>query len=79
MTAQIDRFSLVTAPLSLYFNEVRLSDATGFIWQEGRHAPLWLVHPARGRAVDVVAIPLPYADESPIVTCIRSTGTLQLS
>jgi hypothetical protein len=122
MTAQIDQFSLVTVPLSLYFNEAHLSNATGFIWQEGRqnylitnwrvttgrnsltgkplqshggrpnkiHAlfntrvqqflkqehfinirdaddkPLWLAHPARGRAVDVVAIPLPYADEDPI-------------
>ncbi len=33
---QIDQFSLVTAPLSLYFNETHLSEATGFIWQEGR-------------------------------------------
>jgi hypothetical protein len=122
MTAELDRFSLVTAPLSLHFNDTHLSDATGFIWQEGRqnylitnwhvvtarHAQtgkslnthggrpnkihalfntriqqflkqthvinirdaddkaLWLAHPARGRAVDVVAIPLPYADEDPI-------------
>jgi hypothetical protein len=122
MTAQIDRFSLVTVPLSLYFNDRHLSDATGFIWQEGRQnylitnwhvatgrsafdgnslhshggrpnairalfntriqqflkqehvigirdedgRPLWLAHPARGRAVDVVAIPLPYADDNPI-------------
>jgi hypothetical protein len=36
MTAQIDQFSLVTVPLSLYFNEAHLSNATGFIWQEGR-------------------------------------------
>lgn len=122
MTAQIDRFSLVTAPLSLFFNETHLSDATGFIWQErgqnylitnwhvvtGRNAqngqpindhggrpniiralfnarvhqfskqehiirirdsddnPLWLAHPSHGRSVDVVAIPLPYADADPV-------------
>jgi hypothetical protein len=36
MTTQIDRFSLVTAPLSLYFNEQHLSHATGFIWKDGR-------------------------------------------
>jgi hypothetical protein len=122
MAAQIDQFSLVTAPLSLYFNETHLSDATGFIWQEGRqnylitnwhvvtarsfqtrkplnthggrpnkiHAlfntriqqflkqphiisirdeddkALWLAHPSPGRRVDVVAIPLAYADEDPI-------------
>jgi hypothetical protein len=119
VTAQIDRFTLTTAPLSLYFNDTHLSEATGFIWQEGRQnylitnwhvvtgrnaetgenlkahgarpnkirayfntriqqflkqehfiairddedRPSWLVHPARGRAVDVVAIPLPYADD----------------
>lgn len=122
MPAQIDQFSLVTVPLSLYFNDTHLSDATGFIWQQGRqnylitnwhvvtarnsqtgkqlnkhggrpnkiHAlfntriqqflkqphivnirdaedkPLWLAHPSRGRGVDVVAIPLPYADEDVI-------------
>jgi hypothetical protein len=36
MTARLDRFSLVTAPFSLYFNDTHLSDATGFIWQQGR-------------------------------------------
>jgi hypothetical protein len=122
MTAEIDQFSLTTVPLSLYFNETYLSDATGFIWQVGRqnylitnwhvvtarhaqtgkslnshggrpnkiHAlfntriqqflkqphiinirdaddkPLWLADFPRGRAIDVVAIPLPYADEDPI-------------
>lgn len=122
MTAQIDRFSLVTAPLSLYYDNQHLSDATGFIWQNGgqnylitnwhvasgRNArdgtslqnhggrpniirarfntrmqqfekqehlirirddeekPLWLAHPSRGRGVDIVAIPLPYADDDPI-------------
>ena len=34
MTAAIDQFSLVTAPLSLYFANSHLSDAAGFIWQE---------------------------------------------
>ncbi|WP_296739043.1 serine protease [Mesorhizobium sp.] len=122
MTAQIDRFSLVTAPLSMYFDGTHLSDATGFIWEQGpqnylitnwhvvtgRNAldgrslhghggrpnvvralfntrvqqflkqehvirirdddgrPLWLTHPSRGRAVDVVAIPLPYDDDNAI-------------
>jgi len=122
MTAQIDQFSLVTCPLSLFFNETHLSDATGFVWQDGaqpylitnwhvvtgRNAadgrilnahggrpneirallntrvqhflkqehririrdeddrPVWLAHPSRGRAVDVVAIPLPYHGNEPI-------------
>ena len=123
MPTQIDQFSLTTAPLSLYFNDTHLSDATGFIWHQGpknylitswhvvtaRNArtgkhlfdhggrpnkirtlfnvrmqqfqkqehvitirddddkPQWLAHPSRGRAVDVVAIPLPYqGDEDPI-------------
>jgi hypothetical protein len=123
MSAQIDRFSLTTVPLSLYFNDTHLSDATGFIWHDGprnylitnwhvvtgrnsqtgkylhEHSgrpnkiraflnlrvqqiekqehlitirngddkPLWLTHPSRGRAVDVVAIPLPYVgDNDPV-------------
>jgi hypothetical protein len=40
MTAQIDRFSLVTAPVALYFDDTHLSDATGFVWQQGRHSYL---------------------------------------
>jgi hypothetical protein len=110
---EIDPFSLATAPLTMYFNETCLSEATGFIWEQSGQTylitnwhvvaardaftgenlsshggwpnriralfnlrgaqiekeerifnirdengrPLWLVHPVRGRRVDVVAIP----------------------
>ncbi len=47
--------------LRLYFNpaEIMLSkhEATQELFLDGN--PLWLVHPVHGRAVDVVAIPLP--------------------
>jgi hypothetical protein len=33
--ATIDPFSLTTVPLSTYFDDTHLSDATGFLWNQG--------------------------------------------
>ncbi|AZO29998.1 trypsin-like peptidase domain-containing protein [Mesorhizobium sp. M1B.F.Ca.ET.045.04.1.1] len=110
----IDKYSVSTVPLEMFFNQTNLSQGTGFIWQTendfflitnwhnvsgknpftGKHLsntlaepnivrawwnvrgqlgskrsvdhplrdnndrPLWFVHPAHGRKVDVVALPV---------------------
>jgi hypothetical protein len=50
MTAQIDPFTLTTVPLSMYFNDTFLSNATGFVWEQtGRTYLITNWHAVSGR------------------------------